>query len=189
MRKLLFPALLLLASSAYSKTTTYDWSGTVKEPAWKASLGELVSGTLTLDDSGELGYEDETTKTYLSAKLSIWTGGRYYERTSYYSWSVYNGGQGTSNLTMDGDDYASLDFGIACNTASFHNLDQEFAGGGWGIVDQNSDNWYGDVTSLVRRGDPIGDDTAPVPGPGGLASMISALLGLGGFRLWRRRRV
>lgn len=207
MKRLIFPALLLLASTASAKVTTYDWSATVKEPTtsfdwsgqdtqptWKVAIGDLIKGTLKIDDQAEReDLEDGSGVYHQAAYMDLTVGGEHFTNSSN-EWFVNSQFQGVgtylmvndrNDLTLDLDwnfpKQNPLDLTLAeatdiTNQAGYFGID------GWqGSIETNQS---GVIDSITKRLELV--DAAPTPEPSSFVLMGSGLLA---FALFRRRRL
>lgn len=208
MRRVILPLLLLISAQAAAKPITYEWEGRVSNPAWKVALGDMVRGTLTVDEDGPLEpeFSDDSQKVYYAAHFTLTAAGRQFasqpqglNSKGAWDWNISNYGQVANNVIMEGGSLSYVSFGFFAQTRfgnldllAANNLDQSWISGGWGIEvrdplneDVGLENFYGDVTKITRL---PGGDATPVPEPSSLMMMGSAITAVGVARRRRRGR-
>lgn len=205
MRKLLFPALLLLATVAQAKVTTYSWEGSVKEPTsvtldwsgegkqptWIAAIGDKIKGTFKIDDQAPKEDTEPDIAVYQNAAtLDFTVSGEHFTMTPQ-PWFVNSQfhGLGTAVMLNDRQD---LSLNIDWKFPKSNPLDLTLAeashivnpqGGYFGI-----DGWEGPVeTNFNGVIDFITADAAPVPEPSTFVLMGLGLAAFGISRVRRRR--
>jgi len=213
----LIPALLLLAvsSTAHAKTTTFDWTGKVTNPAWRMAIGDMVTGTFEIDDEGayEPEFSDDDRKAFYAINTTMNAGGHTFRSHGglnghpSFDLNVSHYGLVGGNILMtDSVDRNVASFSFFAQTRygsldlmAANNLDQSFLYGGFGVevagydVPITSDgaydgtwaNFWGDIASVSKRDEFA--DAAPTPEPSPMILFGSSLLAFAGVRLSNAR--
>jgi len=202
---------LLLATSVHAKTTTFDWTGKVTNPAWRMAIGDIVSGTFEIDDQGayEPEFSNDDQKVFYAINATMNAGGSTFKSLGgtnghpSFDLNVSHYGLVGGNILMSDDSpianggsfsfFAQTRYG-RLDLMAANNLDKTFISGGFGMELSGPDVPYtegdgvfaylwGDIESVSKRE----EDAAPVPEPSSMILFGSSLLAFAGVRLSNAR--